>query len=53
MIFASYAGRDGINGTARVLFTTRLIFSRINGPIMMPDINIFLFEPRFHDKKVT
>ena len=32
MIFASYAGRDRINGTVRVLFKTRLIFSRINGP---------------------
>ena len=34
MIFASYAGRDRINGTVRVLFKTRLIFSRINGPIV-------------------
>ena len=32
MIFASYAGRDRINGTVRVLFKTRLIFSRINSP---------------------
>ena len=34
MIFASYAGRDRINGTVRVLDKTRLIFSRINGPIV-------------------
>ena len=33
VIFAPYAGRDRINGTVRVLFKTRLIFSRINGPI--------------------
>ena len=34
MIFVSYAGRNRINGTVRVLDKMRLIFSRINGPIM-------------------
>ena len=33
-MFASYVGRERINDTVRVLFKTRLIFSRINGPIV-------------------
>ena len=41
MILAPYVGRERINGTVRVLLylsrvldKTRLIFSRINGPII-------------------
>ena len=30
--YVTYLGTERINGTVRVLFKTRLIFSRINGP---------------------
>ena len=32
--YVTYLGTEHINGTVRVLFKTRLIFSRINGPII-------------------
>ena len=32
--YVAYLGTERINGTVRVLFKTRLIFSRINGAIM-------------------
>ena len=33
--YVTYLGTERINGTVRVLFKTRLIFSRINGPIVL------------------
>ena len=35
MTYVTYLGTERINGTVRVLFKTRLIFSSINGPIML------------------
>ena len=47
--YVTYLGTERINGTVRVLFKTRLIFSRINGPIMcMSFLMTFLLTSRRH-----
>ena len=40
--YVTYLGTERINGTVRVLFKTRLIFSRINGPNKQQFKNTFL-----------
>ena len=46
--FASYLGRERINGTVRVLFKMRLIFSHINSPNVDVDRTLSRFYNKFN-----